>query len=57
MAGAAGAVRGRRNAGHDEGRFDMYSRMDEWQGEISKLPFSPEAYRFIQAIGLAGPGK
>jgi len=40
-----------------KGVSNMYSRMDEWQGEISNLPFSPEAYRFIQAIGRARPGK
>lgn len=35
------------------GVTSMYERMDEWQGEIPNLPFTPEAFRFIQSIGKA----
>jgi DNA-binding transcriptional MerR regulator len=29
----------------------FYEHMDEWQGEVSNVPFTLEAFRFIQEIG------
>ncbi|QIK96537.1 MerR family transcriptional regulator [Sphingomonas sp. HDW15A] len=33
------------------GVTNLYERMDEWKGEVSNVPFTPEAFRFIQEIG------
>ena len=32
------------------GVTNLYERMDEWKGEVSNAPFTPEAFRFIQEI-------
>jgi DNA-binding transcriptional MerR regulator len=34
-----------------KGVSNLYSRMDEWQGEMPNAPFTADAYRFIQEIG------
>jgi MerR family transcriptional regulator, thiopeptide resistance regulator len=34
-----------------KGVSNLYSRMDEWQGEVPDAPFTAETYRFIQEIG------
>ena len=33
------------------GATRFYERMDEWKGDVSQAPFTPEAFRFIQEIG------
>lgn len=33
------------------GATRFYERMDEWHGEVPQAPFTPEVFRFIQAIG------
>jgi DNA-binding transcriptional MerR regulator len=33
------------------GATNLYQRMDEWHGDVPQAPFTPQAFRFIQAIG------
>ncbi len=35
-----------------KGVSNFWTRMNEWQGEMPNAPFTPEAFRFIQEIGL-----
>ena len=35
-----------------QGATRFYERMDEWHGDVPNAPFTPEAFRFIQEIGL-----